>query len=337
MSKEERLALIKEIENTRGSRLVCYVTGDRRGFETRIGSDVFSFFYDHLSRIGKTDAIDLFLYSTGGVTMAGFALVRLIREFCKKFTVLIPFKAHSCATLIALGADEIIMGRLGQLSPVDPSITSPFNPSVPGQGQQRALLPVSVEDVVGYLDLARKEAKVDSESALAQIFQQLSSNVHPLALGSVYRAREQIGLLARTLLSFHMHKTKDKKKIDKIISILTKERFSHDYIISRREAKEIIGLKVSELSDSAEQRLWSLYSAYESAMELNVPFSNEAFLGTEVQRIGTFDRAFIESTGSTQVFRTQKEIKKISATQPGIPAPVEGYQERVLSEGWVRA
>jgi len=269
--------------------------------------------------------------------MAGFALVRLIREFCKKFTVLIPFKAHSCATLIALGADEIIMGRLGQLSPVDPSITSPFNPSVPGQGQQRALLPVSVEDVVGYLDLARKEAKVDSESALAQIFQQLSSNVHPLALGSVYRAREQIGLLARTLLSFHMHKTKDKKKIDKIISILTKERFSHDYIISRREAKEIIGLKVSELSDSAEQRLWSLYSAYESAMELNVPFSNEAFLGTEVQRIGTFDRAFIESTGSTQVFRTQKEIKKISATQPGIPAPVEGYQERVLSEGWVRA
>jgi len=80
-----------------------------------------------------------------------------------------------------------------------------------------------------------------------------------------------------------------------------------------------------------------LYSTYESAMELNVPFSNEAFLGTEVRRIGTFDRAFIESTGSTQVFRTQKEIKKISATQPGIPVPVEGYQERVLSEGWVRA
>src|SRR5712692_8046745 len=188
MSREQRIKLIKEIEEARQSKVLCYLTGDRRGFETKIGADVFSFVYQHLSQIGPVNNIDLFLYSTGGVTMAGFGVVNLIREFCKKLSVLIPFRAHSAATLIALGADEIVMTRLGQLSPVDPSVTSPLNPSVPGPQNSPNLVPVSVEDVVGYFDLARKEAKLTDESYLAQVFQQLSANIHPLALGSVYRA-----------------------------------------------------------------------------------------------------------------------------------------------------
>src|SRR6266542_1988815 len=107
MSRDQRIELIKDIEELRQSKVLCYLTGDRRGgFETRIGSDVFSFFYEHLTKFGPVNNIDLFLYSTGGVTMAGFGMVNLIREFCKKLSVLIPFKAHSAATLIALGADE---------------------------------------------------------------------------------------------------------------------------------------------------------------------------------------------------------------------------------------
>jgi Serine dehydrogenase proteinase len=93
--------------------------------------------------------------------MAGFGIVNLVREFYKKLSVLIPFRAHSAATLIALGADEIVMTRLGQLSPVDLSVTSPLNPSVPGPQNSPNLVPVSVEDGVGYLDLARKEAKYE--------------------------------------------------------------------------------------------------------------------------------------------------------------------------------
>jgi len=336
MSREARLQIIEEIERTRGSRVICYLTGDRRGFETRIGADIFSFFYEHLSKMGSFETLDLLLYSTGGVTMAGFGLVRLIREFCKKFNVLIPFKAHSCATLIALGANEIIMGKLGQLSPVDPSVTSPYNPTMPGQGQQRALLPVSVEDVLGYFDLARKEAGLRDTDALPAVFQQLSSNVHPLALGSVYRAREQIGLLARTLLTFHMRGKAQAKKVDKIISILTKERHSHDYMISRQEAKNVIGLKVTEPPATLEKKIWELYSDYAFAMALHVPYSNDTFLGSQPQLVGTFDRAFIESREGTHIFRSRKEVKRATITQPGIPLPVEGFQERLLDEGWVK-
>jgi len=82
MSRPERLELIRGLEKQRNSRVVCYLTGDRRGFETKIASDILTYFYEHLLEIGKTESIDLFLYSTGGLTMTGWRLVTLIREFC---------------------------------------------------------------------------------------------------------------------------------------------------------------------------------------------------------------------------------------------------------------
>jgi len=50
------------------------------------------------------------------------------------FNVIIPFKALSCATLMALGADNILMTKMGQLSPIDPSIDSPLAPTAPIPG-----------------------------------------------------------------------------------------------------------------------------------------------------------------------------------------------------------
>ncbi|MBU0734226.1 MAG: hypothetical protein KKG10_08760, partial [Proteobacteria bacterium] len=46
----------------------------------------------------------------------------MLREFCEKLAVLVPFRAHSAGTTLALGADEIVMGPLGELGPVDPSV-----------------------------------------------------------------------------------------------------------------------------------------------------------------------------------------------------------------------
>lgn len=72
MGRQERMALIEQIEAARHSRVICYLTGDRRGVETRIGMDIFPFFYEVLAKIGKQHRIDLFLYSTGGVTMVAW-------------------------------------------------------------------------------------------------------------------------------------------------------------------------------------------------------------------------------------------------------------------------
>ena len=124
------MRLIRSIEQETDSRLVVYITGDRQHQETRIAGDIFPFCHQHLQRIGKQKSVSLFLYTRGGLTMAGFGIVNLFREFCNDFSVIIPFRAHSCGTLIALGANKILMTKMGQLSPIDPSVDHPLGPQV---------------------------------------------------------------------------------------------------------------------------------------------------------------------------------------------------------------
>lgn len=331
MGRKERHACIREFEKSRQARMICYLTGDRRGLEAKIGMDVFPFFYDVLVRMGRQKQIDLFLYSTGGITMAAWGLVNLLREFCQRLCVHVPFKAHSSATLVALGADEILMSRMAQLSPVDPTITSPYNPVARGQveGAAPQFLPVSVEDVTAYLDLA-KEAGIKEEKNLADVFGALSSDIRPLALGNVHRAKQQIKMLSEKLLGFHMD---DEKKIEEIVSKLVRELYSHDYLIGRTEAKNHIGLKIAEVKEDFEERLIRLFDDFSEALQLQVPYNADIFLGGDSTKVVTFDQAFIESTDATYVYRTKKELKRIKITQKGVV--VEGVQERVLEEGWV--
>ena len=158
-----RKELIQAIEASRNSRLICYFTGDRKNQETQIGDDVLPFFSQHLSQFGKVAQLDLLIYSRGGNTLAGFALANALREFGKAIHVLIPFRAHSCATLIALSVDKIVTGPFAQLSPIDPSITTPHGPTIEQAGAVK-FLPVSVEDVANFFELARKEAGLKDSS-----------------------------------------------------------------------------------------------------------------------------------------------------------------------------
>lgn len=334
MPLKERQQAITALEQKRGSRIICYVTGDRQPqLETKIGMDVFPFFHDICNRLGKPEKVDLFLYSSGGATMAAWGLVNLLREFFDHFSVLIPFKAHSSATLLSLGANEIVMSRAGQLTPVDPTITSPFNPTFEmDPSSPKQFLPVSVEDVIGFLDLVRKEAGVKSESEMTQLMQTLASDVRPLALGSVYRAKEQIRMLARKLLEFHMNTEPERGKIEGIVTTLTRELYSHDYLITRKEAKNLLGLKIATCSDELESAMMALFQQYAEDLQLRNVYSPEAALGTQGTKVITLDRAFMESADKTFVFRTKREIKKTQIRKDGIP--IELFQERVVEEGW---
>jgi len=336
MTADERREELKKLEQLRGNRVIAYLTGDRAGAQTQIGMDVFPYFYELLNQIGRVKHIDVLLYSTGGQTMAGWGLVNLIREYAARFSVLIPFKAHSTATLVALGADEIVMGPMAQLSPVDPTITSPFNPMAqnPAQPGQLQSLPISVEDVVSYLNLAREEADLKTSPGMIEVFKKLSDTVQPMALGSVYRAKEQIKLLAGKLLAFHMDSSSKKKEIDDIVKVMTKELYSHDYIIGRREAKKVIKLAVTDASDQLEKQIWACFKGYADALQLDTPYNPAIALGVESQKIVDMEGAFIESADAGFAYKTKKQVQRLSPGQiPGLPA-VTGFQEQILDMGW---
>ena len=134
--------IIKKIESLRSSKVITYFTSDRQGpVNARIAMDIIPVISRQLRLIGKTPNIDLVLYSAGGDTMVPWRLVSMVREYCDKFSVLIPYKAHSSATMIALGADEIVMSDLSEISPIDPSTANVFNPSDPLAPQNK--IPIS--------------------------------------------------------------------------------------------------------------------------------------------------------------------------------------------------
>lgn len=167
--------------------------------------------------------------------------MNLLRMFCDELEIMVPAKAHSAGTLMALGADKIIMTKQAALGPIDPSVQGPLGPQIPGAPPD-ARAPVSVEAIKGYLEFAKSEVGINGEEGLTRVLVDLAQKVHPLVLGQIFRTRSQIQYLARELLNYQ---TKDKKKQDKIINFLTSESGSHDYTINRREAAKL-GLAVEK-------------------------------------------------------------------------------------------
>jgi hypothetical protein len=269
----ERRKLISELQAKRGGRLcLSYITSTRQGHEIQIADDVLRLLYEHLEAGAEAakKGVDLFLHSNGGSGTTPWRIVNLIREYTKNLAILVPDRAFSAATLIALGADEIIMHKMGCLGPIDPSVANIFNPPNPHNPGQAA--PISVEDVTAYFKLISEELGITHDDELIQAIIALTEKVHPLALGNVQRSHNQARMMARKLLKLHMPKENDEPEIMKIIDTLKSNLFFHGHPINRKEAKGDLKLKVSNPPADLGILMRNLYVEYEKAMQLNKPF-----------------------------------------------------------------
>jgi len=339
----KRKLLIQQIEGLRKSRVITYLTSDRPGpINARVAMDIIPVFSKQLQKIGKTSNIDLFLYSTGGDTMVPWRLVSMIREYCDKFSVLVPYKAHSAATMIALGADEVVMTDLSELSPIDPSTANIFNPSDPQNPQNK--IPISVEDVMAYFDLAKNKFGIKNDEELAKIFNKfVESNpqIHPLALGNVNRIHNLIRILAKRLLKSHKTPLRE-EEIEKVVDYFTEKLYSHQYFIGRREAKEDLGLKTVVYADEdLSKAMTDLYEEYAKEMELGKIWNPENELGMNVsQTKKDYKIAFIESVQLSNYFELSLEYRRqqVNIVQQTPQGPIQIPQEqvawRVVGQGW---
>jgi len=339
----DKKLLIQQIEGLRRSRVVTYLTSDRPGpVNARVAMDIIPVVSHQLRAIGKTPNIDLFLYSTGGDTMVPWRLVSMAREYCDKFSVLVPYKAHSAATMIALGADEIVMSDLSELSPIDPSTANVFNPTDPQNAQNK--IPISVEDVMAYFDLAKNKFGIKNDEELAKIFNKFveaNPQIHPLALGNVNRTHNLIRMLAKRLLKSHKTPMKE-DEIEKIVDYFTEKLYSHQYFIGRKEAKEDLGLKIVQYADSVlSKAMTDLYEEYKKEMDLGTVWNPENELGLNaVQNKKDYKIAFIESAQASSRFELSIEYRKqqVNMVQQTPQGPIQVPQEqvgwKVIGQGW---
>src|SRR6476661_5107076 len=133
MAFSDRIPLLEEIEKLRGSKVICYLTSIRQNENASMADDAVRVLFDHLSILPSRpiDKLDVFLCSNGGSGTVPWRLVSLFREYAKSLSVLIPYRAYSAATMLALGADEIVMHPFGEMGPIDPTVSNDFNPPGP--------------------------------------------------------------------------------------------------------------------------------------------------------------------------------------------------------------
>jgi len=273
VARAERKGLIQKLQAARSNRLlISYITSTRQGHEIQIADDAFRLIYDHLEA-GKElakNGVDFFIHSNGGSGTVPWRIVSLIRQYTDKFTVLVPHHAFSAATLISLGADEIVMHKMACLGPIDPSVANIFNPPHPNAPGQ--LAPISVEDVTAYFKLVKDEVGITHEDELVQALIALTEKIHPLAIGNVQRSHNQSRLLAKKLLNSHQSKSEE-HEIEQLIDTLKSNLFYHGHPINRKEARNELKLKVVDPPEEVESLMWQLYLQYERDLKMTEPFN----------------------------------------------------------------
>lgn len=323
----KRLALYQQLEQKRDSKLLVYFTSTRMGLETQIARDVLPLFTEHLDKMGEPDKISLFLYTNGGDTLTAWSLVNLIRNFCHELEVIIPANCFSSGTLISLGANKIVMTKQAVLGPIDPSINGPLNPMIPGINNPQAKVPVSVEFVKAYLEMAKKDFGIRSEKYMTEVLLQLSEKIHPLTLGQVYKSKSQIQMLAKKLMKWQkLSKFKERN----IINFLCSESGSHDYSIHRKEARDSLGLNIETPNEELYQIIKEIYDSISQELELDRPYDPQIALGGHPQLPYSFRRGLIESTtGGVDVFISEGVLTRIQG-----PQGQHGIHDTRTFEGW---
>ncbi|PIU89605.1 MAG: hypothetical protein COZ06_17725 [Armatimonadetes bacterium CG_4_10_14_3_um_filter_66_18] len=312
-TRDERLDLIRQIEQARQSKVICYLTGDRQGAPgAQIGEDAVRPMYAHLRSLAGeiVPRLDLFLYSRGGSVEVPWRIVSMFREHCEEFNVLIPYKAHSAATLIALGADQIAMGRKGELGPIDPSLNRV-------ERMEQTVMPdsVSVEDVMAYIAFLKERAGLGDQSALAGAVAILAEKLNPWVVGSIYRAHSHIRLVARKLLGAR-RSPHDEQANDLIVEALSEKMYAHGHAIGRHEAKEI-RLQVNFPDASIEELMWQLFEHYEALLALNDPLDIDSAIPEGEEELTTMATlACLESLARTDLFRGDLRLRRIRQMPP---------------------
>ncbi len=325
---------MKRLGDLRGSSIICYLTSLRPNVAGVIAGDQVRVFFDHLMRLPARPVkkLDIFLASNGGDSVVPWRLIALFREFAEHIAVLIPYRAYSAATLLALGADEIVMHPFAELGPIDPTVSNEFNPTNP-QGQR---LGISVEDVKAYVNFVKSTVGIHHEDELIQAVRALTDKVHPLALGNVERFVSQSRMVARKLLGTHMAST-DLHAIDEIVENMASKLYFHGHPINRKEAKDDLKLKVAEnIQPEVETAMWDLYLSYEKEFENTLAFDPASILwnltpATPGQLVAEaeFLHAMIESPTLCSSHHTKHRYTQL-ALAPGQIA----VRDDLLSQGW---
>lgn len=210
--------------------------------------------YINRNEIEKDKPIAIFIDSPGGQAAEAYRIARFFKRRCGEVKAIVPKYAKSAATLLSLGAKEIIMGEEAELGPLDVQITD-FDK------EDTASALDETQSIDGLFEFATGQI-INISKLWSNIFHKRIQTVFPFAIDFVtnmmrplmekidtihyssYSRSLRIGQeYASRLLSEYYDEIFAKTIAEKLVT----DYPGHGFIINLHEAKKI-GLNVVEMN-----------------------------------------------------------------------------------------
>jgi hypothetical protein len=201
--------------------------------------------YDNFSRIScKRPNASLLLCTYGGDPNAAYLIADLFKKYYKIFTIYVFGICKSAGTLIALGADQIVMGAQGEFGPIDIQLSKPDEllSSESGLIYLQALTSlqtatfsmfehffINIKRNSGDSIKTKTAAEIATNLAVG-VMSPIAAQLDPLRLGEVNRALAITQAYGSLLTN----------KSDAVTN-LTVGYPSHGFVINFKEAKKLFG------------------------------------------------------------------------------------------------
>jgi len=178
-------------------------------------------FYSSLSRMDRKKPLLLILHISGGKIEPAYLISKCCKEYSSKFIVAIPRWAKSAATLISLGADQIHMGNISELGPIDPQIKAL---PVLALGDAIKYLARTAQNYPGSSDMFAKYLSLKLDLRTLGYFERVAESAVDYA-GRLLRGKTfPRGGTAAAIASHFVYGYKD-----------------HGFVIDKDEAKSVLG------------------------------------------------------------------------------------------------
>lgn len=178
--------------------------------------------YNAVTAFDKKKPMLMVLLSGGGVAGSAYLIGKLCREYSNgKFIVAVPRYAKSAATLLCCAANEIHMGSLSELGPIDPQING-----LPALGLKN-----SIEHIAQLVK--------ENPNSAEMFAKYLHMSIEPIQIGYYERVAESAMQYAENLLSTHKDDLPKEPQI--IANELVYKYKDHGFVIDKFEATKILG------------------------------------------------------------------------------------------------
>lgn len=241
-------------------------------------------FLDMVEKQKHRENVVLILATFGGDAGAAYRMARFLKKTYSVFRLLVFGFCKSAGTLLALGADEIIMGKRAEFGPLDVQLIKADEFTETSSGLD---VSIALEEIghasFGIMEKVLLELKQRSGGAITT--RTAAEIAKSMAVGLLTPITEQIDPL-------RLGETKRAMKIahqygvqlgadEKILKHLTEDYPSHDFVIDLDEAKELFEnvRETDEVEIRLEKDLRRSLSTKNQSDCLRIPSENKLTMG----------------------------------------------------------